>query len=800
MDTLYWFDQIKPQHRNLVGEKAFNLSRLKHLGYPLVPGFVISAQALRQFLDSLNGSEPLVADLPHSSLHLDVDNWRQLQQVATRVRQEIISASVPPEWVSAIYNAAQGWQAPYLMLRPSLSVSNSTIKLSNTSGLMAAHICECQPERIALSLKQTWSQLFSAKSLMYWQRMDINLQAVHLAVLVQPLQNPLASGTLHARTTGLEIQSTWGLGVAITQGEVLPDTYQVKWETGEVRSRHLGSKMLAYGLANEEKAGFQAVTTATGSSYGNCLQQYLSDLNLQQQYALTPEHLQQVIQLGIRLAGDVGKNFTLEWVICPSTATKLTQVTITQVITPQFLTNHTQELKGLAAAAGKVQAKAYTIPYGEQNLDQIPPGVILVAPAIAPDWLTQLQQVAGIVTEKGGLTSHAAILARELGIPAVVNVSRATTLIQSEALLLLDGYRGEIHLLGNQEVHRNREPVMGENGQHSFSPQHQPTPVKQSTLPIIATQLLVNLSQPQLIEQVQSLPVDGVGLLRSELMAIALLEGQHPHSWIEQGRSDQLLERWSDTVLQFVRGFAPRPVFYRSLDWRSQELSSLKHTPADSPLSHQQQGLSILGERGTFSYFTNPAVFDLELAALVAVQQSGYHNFHLLLPFVRSLEEFRFCYQRIQTAGLTQIPQFQIWIMAEVPSVLFLLPDYIKAGVQGISIGTNDLTQLLLGVDREQGELGAYFNQRHPAVTGAIAQLIRMANHGGIPCSICGQAPTIYPEIIQDLVEWGISSISVDPEAVERTYNAIARAEQRLILQAARRQFHPSPPNHPYGG
>ena len=184
-----------------------------------------------------------------------------------------------------------------------------------------------------------------------------------------------------------------------------------------------------------------------------------------------------------------------------------------------------------------------------------------------------------------------------------------------------------------------------------------------------------------------------------------------------------------------------------------------------------------------------PPFFELELTALKAVQQASYRDIHLILPFVRTVEEFSFCRRKVEKAGLTQVRQFQLWIMAEVPSVLFLLPEYVKAGVQGISIGTNDLTQLILGIDGEQGHLARTFDERHPAVMGAISQLIQMANNAGIPCSICGQAPALYPEIIEKLIHWGITSISVEPEAVSRTYQAIARAEKRIILEAARRQI-----------
>jgi len=196
-----------------------------------------------------------------------------------------------------------------------------------------------------------------------------------------------------------------------------------------------------------------------------------------------------------------------------------------------------------------------------------------------------------------------------------------------------------------------------------------------------------------------------------------------------------------------------------------------------------------LGQRGTFSYLLNSEVFDMELTALSNVQHAGYHNIRLILPFVRTVEEFVFCRQKVEQAGLTEIAEFQLWIMAEVPSVLFLLPEYVKAGVQGISIGTNDLTQLLLGVDRDQAVLAKSFDEHHPVVMDAVFRLIEMAREAGIPCSICGQAPALYPEIITKLVQWGITSISVEPEALQRTYQAILRAEQSLLLEAARRQL-----------
>ncbi|MEJ6484483.1 putative PEP-binding protein [Nostoc punctiforme UO1] len=782
MDKLYWLDQIKLQDRAKVGDKAFYLSRIMQRGYPVVPGFVVSAEILRQFLENLNSSESLVADLPHSSLHLDVANWRQLQQVAGRLRQEILTATVPQQWVSTIFQAAREWQTSCLILRPTLAVSTATPSMKNISGLLESVFCQCEPEAIAWALKRTWSQIFRARSLLYWQRAGgINLQQINLGVLVQPVENAIASGLLKANSSGWEIEATWGLGVAIAQGEVQPDIYYIQQATGVVLEQQLGNKILAYAVNDAAPEAFsQPTPNSVLTPDHTSLSTYVLPEAQQKQYALQEEYLQQIIALGTQLVSELGKTFTIKWTIAQQTTSS--KLYITQVSSPQSVIPHGQFIRGLGAAGGRVVATALVINNSQQKPEHLPKGVILVVPTITPDWLPLLHQVTGIITEHGGLTSHAAILARELRIAAVVNATSATTLIQTGERLLLDGDRGEVYRIkgdSKEEMEKEREEKL--LSLHHPNPQA-PHPTVTSHLPMIATQLLVNLSQSSLIEQVQSFPVDGVGLLRSELMLLNILDGQHPNSWILGGRQAELLELWSEQIMQFARAFAPRPVFYRSLDWRSQDLPSLSD-------SLESSSKSMLGERGTFSYLRNPAVFELELQALARVQQAGYTNVNLLLPFVRTVEEFVFCRRKVEQALLTKVSQFQLWMMAEVPSVLFLLPEYVKAGAVGISIGTNDLTQLLLGVDREQGQLAKVFNERHPAVMGAIAQLIQMAKSAGIPCSICGQAPALYPEIIDKLVEWGITSISVEPEAVERTYQAIARAEQRIILAAARREL-----------
>lgn len=820
MDDLFWLDRIQPLNRLQVGEKAFYLSQLWQKGYPVIPGFVIPSPTLRQFLETIEWLDPLFADLPNSSLYVDVENPYQLQQVAQRIRREIIGAALPETWESTLLATSKKLQGQALILRPTLALPShlafgSTDKIS---GLLESHVCACRGEAIALAVKRVWAELFRARSLLYWQRAGIKLQQIHVGILVQPIHNALASGGVLATQQVWEIQATWGLGMALVRGEVFADCYQVQPDSGAMTQQNLGSKTIAYRLSEESSVSELALsqqqldsTQESPETYvptaskeqlttDNCLQTYFLSEEQQKQYALEPKYLRELIELTQRLRADLGRTLILEWTLVQVEAGLEAQLYLTQAYprapnaqedtgTPRgedaanvlqqlvasssspLTSAQTVTIRGLGASSGRAIAKALLVAGKIDHPEQLPPGRILVAPSITPDWLPLLQGAAGVIAEHGGMTSHGAIIARELGIPAVVGVSGATKIIQTGDFVMVDGDLGEIYRLES-----------GEGEGQQFYPN--PVPVFRQSLTPLATRLLVNLSQSGAIEKAKALPVDGVGLLRSEVMMLEILEGQHPSLWIQQKRSPQLVERLSERISRFASAFVPRAVFYRSLDLRSHEFQSLEGNPY-----FPSDGNPMLGMRGTFSYLVSPEIFQLELAAIAEVYRAGSTNIRLILPFVRTVEEFSFCRRQVEQLGLFQYAQFQLWIMAEVPSVLLLLPDYVKAGVQGIAIGTNDLTQLLLGVDRDQSQMAAAFDSQHPAVMRAVQQLIQTAKQQGIPTSICGQAPAQYPDVIEHLVRWGIDSISVSLDAVESTYRAIARAEQRIILEASRRQL-----------
>jgi pyruvate,water dikinase len=298
---------------------------------------------------------------------------------------------------------------------------------------------------------------------------------------------------------------------------------------------------------------------------------------------------------------------------------------------------------------------------------------------------------------------------------------------------------------------------------------------------VTATRLYVNLAEPDRAEDVAQMDVDGVGLLRAEFMVLAALDNTHPRALIAQGRGNEIVTRMAEKLRIFGRAFAPRPVIYRAIDFRSNEFRRLKGGDAHEPVEENP----MIGYRGCYRYIKEPDLFGLELAALADVRRE-FPNVHLMIPFVRTAWEFRECRRLIAESALGHDRALELWVMAEVPSVSYWLPEYVRAGITGISIGSNDLTQLVLGVDRDSEAVAPLFDERDEAVLWVIQSLIWRARQLGITSSICGQAPSVHAEYAEHLVRWGIDSISVNPDAVARTRRNIAAAEQRLLIDQAR--------------
>ncbi|MEG4578393.1 PEP/pyruvate-binding domain-containing protein [Microcoleus sp. MON1_C5] len=823
MKNLYWLDKIQPSDRDAVGEKAFYLSCLLQKNHPVVPGFVVPAQTFWQFLESIECLEPLFADWPNSSLHLNVDEPRQLQSIARSIRHQILAGKLPDSLLSTLesavsqLNSQSNLNSTALIFRPSLTSWNP-----KTVGILESQAVRAEPEAIGAGLKRAWAEMFRARSLFYWQRCGLRVQQINPAVLVQPLQEAIAAGEVKTKAGAQwEIQATSGLGLSLARGETIPDYYQVQPETTAVKFQRIGYKTLAYNLKvgdGEPKkklhiGKFSAFPIPDSPflihDFGDCCVQVLAlGEEAQTEYILEEAQLREIMELSKKVSAEFDSDLILEWTLNQTANSGESQFYFTQVrlvkgekvapveenpialLQPNSIAPARTPaiLRGVGAASGKAEAIAQVMTNSHPENAEFLAGGILVARTIDPNWLPWLKVAAGVIAEQGGMTCHGAILARELGIPAVVGVAGATRAIASGDSVLVDGDSGEVFALAQHDAIETgdsgrlrdtakKADVYSTAAKMSIAKHQSSTSDRSSNSapksrqsestqyvwgPPTATQLLVNVSQTSSIDRLKNLPIDGIGLLRSELMALEALDCQNPKVWLQDGRQSEFVDRMADCLSLFAAAVSPRPIFYRSLDLRES------------------------GAHGSFSYTFEPELFDWELCVLQKVCESGHTNVNLILPFVRSVDEFIYCRQRLETVWKNRSTEFQMWIMAEVPSVLFLLPDYVKAGVQGISIGTNDLTQLLLGVHRNSDHVAGAFNGRDRAVMRAIEQLIKQARAAGIPCSICGDAPALYPETVESFVRWGISSISVNVDAAEQTSRAIVRAEQRILLELAR--------------
>ena len=396
------------------------------------------------------------------------------------------------------------------------------------------------------------------------------------------------------------------------------------------------------------------------------------------------------------------------------------------------------------------------------------PGEILVTHMTSPDWVPIMRRAAAIVTDAGGMTSHAAIVARELGLPCIVGAHDATRVLSTGVVVTVDGAAGTVSEGALQETAAARSAV--------------PTAASLTERPIVtATKLYVNLAEPARAAEVAARDVDGVGLLRAEFMMLEALEHTHPRAFLASRSPEEFVKRMADGLRTFAQAFAPRPVVYRAMDFRSNEFRNLKGGAEHEP----SEANPMIGYRGCFRYTKEPDLFALELRALAEVRRD-FENLHLMIPFVRTPAELAACLALVDQSILGKDHRIERWIMAEVPSVVYRLPDYAKAGITGVSIGSNDLTQLMLGVDRDSELFGAGYDERDEAVLEAIRVIIMESRRLGLTCSICGQAPSVHAEYAERLVGWGIDSISVNVDAIERTRRNIAIAEQRILLEKAR--------------
>ncbi len=763
VEPIRTFAELSHDDVDYAGGKGANLGQLTRAGLPVPPGFVIGAPAYAAFRAETGLGERLNEVLRD----LDVEDTAALQTAAELAR-EAVADSEMPLWLAQAIEAAYATLAgddPLTRVAVRSSATAEDTASASFAGMNETFLNIRGRDGVIDAVKACWGSLFGARTIYYRGKRGFDQSGMEIAVVVERQIHSSRAGVMFTidpstgDTARLVIEGAFGLGESVVSGQVSPDRYVVDKARRAIVVRSVRPKELI--IEPTEESGTRTRQLSAEESHRS---------------VLTDDEVLALADLGIRIEEHYGSPQDTEWAIDPEGTIWMLQsrpvTTLSEPAHPSAAATTpgaAPVVRGLGAAPGMASGVARLLGSMDEAA-KLGAGDVLVTHMTAPDWVPLMRKAAAIVTDSGGMTCHAAIVSRELGIPCVVGTGDATSKLRDGELITVNATEGTV-LTGAPTAYP--APVSGPNGA---------APAGRAAPAVTGTRLLINLSEPSQVATASGLDVDGVGLLRAEMMIVEALEGTHPRQLLAEHRGEEFVERMSAALTTFAAGFAPRPITYRTTDFRTNEFRGLRGGEAFEP----QEANPMIGFRGALRYTRDPEVFALELQAIARVWEAGHHNFHVMLPFVRTARELARCRELIDEAGLTRYPEFELWVMAEVPSVLFNLEAYARLGVAGISIGSNDLTQLLLGADRDSETLSDTFDERDPAVVEYLRQLIPRARAAGLQTSICGQAPSVHPEYAELLVRTGIDAISVSADAVERTRGLVAAAERRLLLEHAR--------------
>lgn len=787
-----WFSQVGIEDVPLVGGKNASLGEmvreLGKLGVSVPEGFAITAEGYKHFLQA-NG---LMAPIREQLKELKPDDTDDLAKRTRLIRQLILRASLPEdleaEILSAYRELSRQAGAEELMVAVRSSATAEDLPTASFAGQHESFLGIQGEHEVLEAVKQCFASLYTARATRYRVDMGFPHDKVLLSVGVQRLvrSDIGSSGVIFTLDTesGFDgvvmLEGIWGLGENIVQGRVIPDRFYVHKATLEqgfkpLVWKKLGAKelRLVYDPAHHKLRNNPVPQAERG------------------EWVLSEEEVLQLARWAVLIERHYSAKrkaptpMDIEWAKDGLTGELfIVQARPETVHAQKTLTLKTYSLKqagkvlveGLAVG-DKIATGTAKVIKDPKAMNQIKPGDVLVTVTTNPDWEPIMKIASAIITERGGRTSHAAIVARELGIPAVVGTVGATKALAAAGAVTVSCAEGEVGKVYEGTL---------DYGVEEFDPHK---------MPGTHTQIMMNIGSPEQAFRLAMLPNDGVGLARMEFIfadwvgihPLALLHPeklsartqqqiQHQTQGYSSGQ-EYFIDRLAQGIAMLSAAFYPKPVILRFSDFKTNEYAKLLGGEAFEPSEENP----MLGWRGASRYY-HPDYkegFLLEVAAVKRVREvMGLTNLKVMIPFCRTVEEGQQVLATMKEGGLERgVNQLEVYVMAEIPSNVILAEDFSRI-FDGFSIGSNDLTQLVLGVDRDSVQVAPLFNERNPAVMWACADLIKKAHKHGRKVGICGQAPSDYPEFAAFLVQQGIDSISLNPDSMVKTKWRILEVEQ----------------------
>ncbi len=751
-------DSLNHKDGDIVGGKSANLGELLNAGLPVPGGFAITTTAYKELVIETE-SKNQIHDLLNN---LDMDDFDSINSCSAQIRELIEKIPLPEALISEI-------QSSYRSLGDDIEVavrSSATaedLPSASFAGQMDSFLYIKGIENVLKSVKKCISSVFSSRAISYRHEKNFDHFIVLASVTIQKMLDPESAGVMFTlnpvtgATNEIYIEGSWGVGETIVQGKVDPDSFIVQKPELNISSRNINTKKLMT-IRGATQGKFSIADRASATEID-------VPLDIQNKPSIDDNTVKLLSDYAVKIEKHYNKPMDIEWVLEKNSHQIFIVQARPETVHSKPQNNNEIILKGIGASSG-VSFGPVNVILDIKNTTSFINKQVLVTQMTTPDWTPIMKRASAIITQSGGATAHAAIVSRELGIPCIVGAKDATNILKTGQEVTVDGSTGCIYD-GKVEIQNKSET--------------QSSSFESESWPITATQIYMNLGSPDLIDKYKFLPFDGIGLMRLEFL-IADKISKHPLKIIEDNESDKFVNELFNGINKVASTIFPRPLVVRFSDFKSNEYRKLEGGEKYEP--HEENPM--IGWRGISRYISpdyQPA-FRLECKAIKKLRDAGMSNVWVMLPFARTIPEVKETLKIMQEEGLERSDDFKVWLMAETPSLVIQADDFAKL-CDGFSIGSNDLTQLMLGVDRDSELLHSlgYFNERDPAVLKAIKSLIRAAHDNDITISICGQAPSLYPDFAALLVKEGIDSISANPDSVIRTRRSVAGAERKELLR-----------------
>ena len=773
---LLWFEQLERKDVDIVGGKSSSLGEMTaKTDVPVPYGFATTAYAYRYFIKESGLEEKMRSILSELT---DVENSALLRDVSARLRDAIMAEKMPQDLQDAIGAAyvelgkRVGEENPYVAVRSSATAED--LPDASFAGQQDTYLNVQGAETIIAKVKECYASCFTDRAVYYREKQGFDHIEVALSAVVQMMVFSKTSGvmfTVNVATgddNNILIEAAFGLGEYVVQGTVTPDNYTISKHDHKIIDRCVNEQDIML----VRKKG------------GDCEEVQGPD-ELRKAQTLTDEQILELADYAKKIEKHYGCYMDMEWGVDERTnkiwILQARPETVwsrrnkeggakVQESKSMTTTDHKVIVKGLPASPGKVSGRVHVI-LDPSRIDEFKEGEILVTEMTAPDWVPAMKKAKAIVTDSGGMTCHASIVSRELGIPCIVGTKSrgeaATVTIPDGIDVTIDATHGVVYEGIIEEAKKENQAGAAVAVAEYFPP--------------TGTKVYMNLGDPELAEKYSSLPCDGIGLMREEFIWTTYIH-EHPLYLIKTGHPEKVVDQLAEGMRQVCQAMAPRPVTLRFSDFKSSEYRDLKGGDEFEPYEPS----ALLGWRGASRYYDPKYIeaFKLECQAVVKVREEfGLKNLNVMIPFCRNVEECEKVVKIMAECGLERGKDFKVWLMAEIPSNI-ILADQFNKYVDGYSIGSNDLTMLVLGCDRDNDTVSHIYDERNLAVRRAVRHLIEVAHSEGKTVSICGQAPSVYPEFCEFLIKSGIDSISVNPDTVKFTKKLVAQVEQRVMLDA----------------